>query len=100
MPYVTVDDLHMYYDEHESADAPPLVLLHGFNGGADKWRHQIAPLGRRYRLLVPELRGHGRTDTPGGPPAMNHRRFARDIISFCRALAITRAAFCGESTGA
>jgi len=100
MPYVTADDLHMYYDEHGSADAPPLVLLHGFIAGAGQWRHQIEPLRARYRLLVPELRGHGRTDNPGGLPAMNHRRFARDIIAFCQALDISQASFCGESTGA
>lgn len=100
MPYVTVNDLHMYYDEHGSADAPPLVLLHGFSGATDQWGYQVEPFSARFRLLVPELRGHGRTDNPGGLPAMNHRRFARDIIAFCGALGIRRAAFCGESTGA
>lgn len=100
MPYVAVDDLRMYYDDLGSADAPPLVLLHGFAGATDQWRHQTDPLSARYRVLVPELRGHGRTDNPGGLPAMNHRRFARDVIAFCAALGIDRAAFCGESTGA
>lgn len=100
MPYVAVDDLRMYYEEHGRTDAPPLVLLHGFSGAADQWRYQIAPFGARFRLLVPELRGHGRTDNPGDLPAMNHRRFARDIIVFCGALGIASAAFCGESTGA
>jgi pimeloyl-ACP methyl ester carboxylesterase len=31
---------------------------------------------------------------------MNHRQFARDIVAFCRALGVPRAAFCGVSTGA
>jgi pimeloyl-ACP methyl ester carboxylesterase len=30
---------------------------------------------------------------------MNHRQFARDVIAFCRALGVARAAFCGQSSG-
>ncbi len=100
MPYVTVNDLRMYYDEDGSAAAPSLVLLHGFQQSGDMWQHQTPVFARHHRLLIPDLRGHGRTDNPGGLPAMNHRQFARDIVAFCAALGITRAAFCGESTGA
>ena len=99
MPYVAVDDLTLYYEEHGRPDGLPLVLLHGFNGTGAAWSTQLAAFAR-YRLLAPDLRGHGRTDNPGGLAAMNHRQFARDGIAFCRALGIPRAAFCGESTGA
>lgn len=101
MPYATVNDLTMYYEEHGQPDGtPPLVLLHGFTDAADMWTFQLADFGAHYRLIVPELRGHGRTNNPGGRAAMNQRQFARDIIGLCRALGIEQAAFCGESTGA
>ena len=100
MPYVAVDDLTIYYEEHGLTDGPPLVLTHGFHGVGAVWEPQVAAFGLHYRLLAPDLRGHGRTDNPGGLPAMNHRRFGRDIIAFCRARGIERAVFCGESTGA
>ena len=48
----------------------------------------MALFGERYRLLVPDLRGHGQTDNPGGRAAMNHRQFGRDVAGFCRALGI------------
>ena len=64
------------------------------------WVGQLAAFGERFRLLVPDLRGHGRTDNPGGLAAMNHRQFGRDVAAFCRALGVERAGFCGESTGA
>jgi pimeloyl-ACP methyl ester carboxylesterase len=90
----------MFYEEHGRWEDLPLVLLHGFSGTGAMWAGQLAAFGERYRLLVPDLRGHGRTDNPGGLAAMNHRQFGRDVAAFCRALGVERAVFCGESTGA
>ncbi len=100
MAYSTVNGLRMYYAEHGTPDGPPLLLLHGFTGTGDSWSHQLTAFGAHYRLLVPDLRGHGRTDNPDGLEAMNHRQFARDIAGLCHELGVERAAFCGESTGA
>jgi pimeloyl-ACP methyl ester carboxylesterase len=100
MPYVAVGDLTMFCEEHGRREGLPLVLLHGFNGTGAMWGGQLATFGERYRLLVPDLRGHGRTDNPGGLATMNHRQFGRDVAAFCRALGVDRAIFCGESTGA
>jgi pimeloyl-ACP methyl ester carboxylesterase len=90
----------MYYAEHGRAEGAPLVLLHGFQQTGEMWRKQLPAFQSDYRLLAPDPRGHGRTDNPGGLPAMNHRQFARDIIAFCDAVGAARAIFCGESTGA
>ena len=100
MAFAMIDDMQMHYAEHGKPDGIPLVLLHGFTGTGDFWANQLPTFGTYYRLIIPDLRGHGRTDNPAGGTAMNHRQFARDIIALCRALQIERAAFCGESTGA
>ena len=100
MAYLMIDGMRMYYEEHGTPDGPPLVLLHGGTQTGDFWSNQLTAFGAHYRLLVPDLRGHGRTDNPGGIAAMNHRQYARDIIALCRTLGIERAAFCGESSGA
>jgi pimeloyl-ACP methyl ester carboxylesterase len=100
MTSITLNGMRMYYEEHGAPNGPPLVLLHGFTQAGAFWASQLAAFGAHYRLLVPDLRGHGRTDNPGGAAAMNHRQFARDIIALCRALRVGPAAFCGESTGA
>jgi pimeloyl-ACP methyl ester carboxylesterase len=97
---LAIADLTMHYEEHGQPDGPPLVLLHAFTQTGAMWQPQLDAFGARYRLLVPDLRGHGRTHNPSGLPAMNHRQFARDIIGLCRALDVERAAFCGASTGA
>jgi pimeloyl-ACP methyl ester carboxylesterase len=100
MAYLTIDGMQMYYTEHGTPDGPPLVLLHGFTANGDFWVNQLAAFGAHYRLLVPDVRGHGRTDNPDGLAAINNRQFARDIIALCRTLGVERAAFCGESSGA
>src|SRR5918994_6203752 len=47
-------------------DGPPLVLVHGLAGAAVNWVELTGPLGRRHRLVVPELPRHGGS---GGLPA-------------------------------
>jgi len=99
--YADVDGLTMYYEDHGRLDGPPLVLLHGFTlTGRLTWDDHLTALGDAYRLVVPDLRGHGSSNNPDGRSAMNHRQFARDISVFCDRLGIERAAFCGYSSGA
>ena len=100
MPIVTAGGLHLYYQEDGVPEGPALVLLHGFSGTGDMWAAQREAFGARYRLVIPDLRGHGRTDNPDGLAAMNHRQFSRDITGLCQALEIEQAIFCGLSTGA
>ena len=95
MAYMMIDNLRMYYAEHGSPNGLPLVLLHGIAATGDFWSNQIGAFSDHYRLLVPDLRGHGRTNNPDGIATMNHRQFARDIIGLCRQLGIDKAAFCG-----
>ena len=45
------------------ADAPPLLLIHGWNFDGEMAFHKLAPrLARRYRVIVPDLRNHGKSD--------------------------------------
>src|SRR5215469_2613505 len=45
---------------------PAVVLLHGLGGDHSVWNAQIGPLAERYRVLAPDLRGHGRSPLPDG----------------------------------
>jgi pimeloyl-ACP methyl ester carboxylesterase len=49
------------------AAAPALgtiVCIHGAGGQAEQWKYQIDHFSRNYRVLVPDLRGHGQSDQP------------------------------------
>jgi pimeloyl-ACP methyl ester carboxylesterase len=60
-------DLTMHYRSAGPADAPVVVLLHGFPDFSYGWRGVIPLLSEDYRVLVPDLRGYGGTDiTRGG----------------------------------
>jgi len=41
-----------------------VVCLHGCAGSVDQWAHQIEHLAQDYRVIAPELRGHGRSEVP------------------------------------
>lgn len=41
-----------------------IVLLHGYAGCAETWEHQINHFSKNYRVIAPDLRGHGQSDAP------------------------------------
>lgn len=46
---------------------PPLLLLHGVGGSHAVWNAVAPALARQYRVLLPDLRGHGRSPAPAAP---------------------------------
>ena len=61
MSQMRVDDIQMAYDE--SGAGPPVVLLHGYPFNRSMWREQVATLSANYRVITPDLRGHGDSDS-------------------------------------
>src|SRR5580704_19680427 len=51
----------------EAGDGPPLLILHGTGGHAETYQRNIGPLSRHFRVLVPDMLGHGFTDRPDVP---------------------------------
>src|SRR5215208_414033 len=52
-------------------EGPPLVLVHGLAGAAANWLELTGRLGRRHRLIVPELPGHGGSAPLPAAPSVN-----------------------------
>jgi pimeloyl-ACP methyl ester carboxylesterase len=77
----------------------PLVLLHGFTGAGGDWAHvfDLDDLARRYRLIIPDLRGHGRSTNPAG--TFTHRQCALDLSAFLDRLGVGRVRAVGMSLG-
>ncbi|MSP13853.1 MAG: alpha/beta fold hydrolase [Chloroflexi bacterium] len=76
-----------------------MVLLHNFLGsGETTWRPQIPVWARHYKLIVPDLRGHGRSDNPAG--IIDYRLLVDDVLTLLDHLGIARAMFVGVSAGA
>jgi len=73
----------------------PAVLLHPFPVNRDFWRPVVPLLSSRYRLLLPDLRAHGRSGLGEGPATM--AKHSADLAELLKAESIQRAAFVGVS---
>jgi len=61
---VTIDGINIFYREAGPADAPVVVLLHGFPTSSHMFRHLIPALSDRYRVIAPDYPGYGQSDMP------------------------------------
>lgn len=95
MERVRSDDAEIFYEIR--GDGPPVVLLHPFPCHHEFWNPVAAALDSRYRLILPDLRGHGDSEIGEGPALM--RKHASDIARVLDATGIGTAAFIGCSIG-
>jgi pimeloyl-ACP methyl ester carboxylesterase len=61
---VDVDGVRVFYRTAGPADAPTLLLLHGFPSASHQYRRLIDALGGAYRLIAPDYPGFGHTEVP------------------------------------
>jgi pimeloyl-ACP methyl ester carboxylesterase len=61
---ITIDGLDVFWREAGPADAPVLLLLHGYPTSSHMFRHLIPALAGRYRVIAPDLIGFGRSSAP------------------------------------
>ncbi len=91
-------DLHgerlAYVDE---GSGEVLLLLHGMAGSSQTWRSVIGPLSRRYRVVAPDLPGHGESTKPRSDYSLG--AFAVLLRDLLDELAVTRATVVGHSLG-
>ncbi len=75
----------------------PVVLLHPFPAHHEFWKSIAEHLATRYRVLMPDLRGHGDSGVGEGPATME--KHAADVARVCDAAGPGRAVFAGVSIG-
>ena len=78
-------------------DGPPVVLLHPFPVHHEFWLPVAEALSARYRLILPDLRGHGESGIGEGPATME--KHAADIASVMDAAEVGSAPLIGVSIG-
>jgi pimeloyl-ACP methyl ester carboxylesterase len=62
--HAVVDGIKLFYREAGRADAPALLMLHGFPTSSHMFRELIPLLADRYRIIAPDLPGFGFSDAP------------------------------------
>jgi pimeloyl-ACP methyl ester carboxylesterase len=78
-------------------DGPPVVLLHPFPANHEFWLPVAEGLSTRYRVILPDLRGHGDSGVGDGPATMD--KHAADIARVMDDAEIGRALLIGVSIG-
>jgi len=89
------DDAEIFYEVRGSG--PPVVLLHPFPCDHEFWNPVAAALESRYRLILPDLRGHSESESGEGPALM--KKHAGDVARVLDAVGVGTAAFVGCSIG-
>lgn len=95
MERVPSDDAEIVYRAEGSG--PPVVLLHPFPAHHEFWNAIVPALSSRYRLIRPDLRGHGDSDIGEGPAVMT--KHAADVARVMDAAGAGKAVLIGCSIG-
>ncbi|WP_198083412.1 alpha/beta fold hydrolase [Variovorax sp. E3] len=91
MPYLTIGESRIYYEQH--GEGPNLVLLHGVGGNHASWFAQIAGLSHRYRLTTVDFRGFGNSSDV---EQAGREGFAGDLVTIWRELQLDGAVLVGS----
>ncbi len=103
MPELPTEHGTLFYEvlapqEHPAGHVETLTLLHNFlSTGRASWGPLLADFARSYRVLLPDLPGHGRSQ--GYPPGFDHRAMARDVAALMVAEDATSGHLAGASAG-
>jgi pimeloyl-ACP methyl ester carboxylesterase len=92
---VSLNGMEMYYEVHGQGE--PLVMLHFFAGSGEIWKPYIPAFSKHYRLIIPDLRGHGRSSIL--TTTFNHRQSALDVFALLDSLKIKEFRGIGCSSG-
>jgi pimeloyl-ACP methyl ester carboxylesterase len=88
---VEADGVNVFYREAGPADAPVVLLLHGFPTSSFQYRELIPRLADRYHVIAPDLPGFGFTEVPARRSyTYTFDALAKTVFAFTNALKLTR----------
>lgn len=95
MPYTENDGVKIYWEEHGRGE--PLLLIMGLGYTLDMWHRNLPALSERYRTIVFDNRGLGKSDVPPGPYSTSD--MAADAIAVLDDAGVDKAHVLGASLG-
>ncbi len=97
MPTVKVNGIELYYEVH--GQGFPVVFLHGFTATVRMWQPQVPALSQKYRFVIYDSRGHGRSESPLTLDQYSADIVVEDLFRLLQTLRIERAVVGGLSMG-
>jgi 3-oxoadipate enol-lactonase len=95
MQKIVSDDADIFYDV--AGAGPPVILLHPFPVNHEFWLPITEYISSQYRLIMPDLRGHGESGLGNGPASM--QKHALDVARVMTDAGVDRAPLIGVSIG-
>lgn len=95
--FVEANGIKIYYEEHGNGE--PLFLLHGFGGTTDDWKPFVQEFAKSYRVIVWDMRGHGRSTNSDTTTIFKHETAALDLLSMMDKLQMSKVKAIGHSSG-
>lgn len=89
----------LWYEWHGPEDAEPLILSSGLGGSASFWAPNLETFAARFRVLLYDHRGTGRSDR-ALPERVTVEDMALDVLGLMDGIGLTRAHFLGHAAGA
>ncbi|MFC4906338.1 alpha/beta fold hydrolase [Actinomadura gamaensis] len=90
MPFAELGDVRVFFTDDSPAGREPrgtLLLVHGYGADSDDWVFHFPEFGKRYRIIAPDLRGHGLSSAPATGYAPHD--FAGDLVRLLDHLGVT-----------
>jgi pimeloyl-ACP methyl ester carboxylesterase len=95
--FVELKGCKIYYEEYGQGE--PLFLLHGFTGTGEHWKSFVPEYAKNYRVIVWDMRGHGRSTNADTSINFLHATAARDLLSLMDKLKLNKVKAIGHSSG-
>ena len=95
MPILNLDDIDLYYEI--VGEGEPLLFIHGLGSSSRDWEQQVRFFAGSYKVIVFDVRGHGKSGKPAGPYSMP--LLAMDAKKLLQALGVCPAHIVGISMG-
>jgi pimeloyl-ACP methyl ester carboxylesterase len=98
---VDVDGVKIFYREAGRADAPVVLLLHGFPSSSFMYRRIVGPLAHDYRVIAPDYPAFGQSDFPDSDRyEYSFANIAKTVLKFVDAIGVKRYAMYVQDYGA
>lgn len=94
---IRVNGIH--YHVELCGEGFPLLLLHGFTGGASAWSPFCQHWSKHSRLIIPDMIGHGKTEAPASPDRYKIELAANDLRTILDQLGVEQVDLLGYSMG-
>lgn len=94
---LVIDEIHYHFET--CGEGYPLMALHGFTGNGTTWIPFCEVWGQHSRLIMPDIIGHGQTDSPKEISRYNIIAAAKDLSALLDKMGIAKVDLLGYSMG-